>query len=718
MYFNPPFWYPKAELSMPMEILYAIQIKGSIFQYVLILFVDYLLKLPIARRVLALEIKPESRFNDRVALTVLIVTILLFFMYVSLNIFLLAPQSTLNILRHRDQHDIIALLVFIAGSIFIGSALVSYQESQLKAEDQLAATQERLRLAIRASRIGIWEWDIVHDIVTWDESMYSLYGIVKESFGGVYDAWLRTLHPDDCQRVNENLQSVIKGEHDYAQEYRIVRPDGSICFIKNNIHIEYDKNGSALRMVGVNIDITEEKKAAQILAESEQLYQALFEQAGDGAFIMDKTGSIVSVNEMFARLHGYTAHDIVSMGIASLDVAGNNHVYARVKRILAGETLTFEVEHRHKDGHHILFSVTANRISPGGEIFILAVHRDITERVRTERELAEAKAELETVFNVSPLAMTVLDESNKVRLWNHAAEQMFGWTKEETVDRTIPIIPSSEEKDYEALNATVLSGHMITQAEVVGQRKDGSLIDVSLSSAPILDSAGKIVGRMAILADITWQKRAEATLQKSLAEKEILLRELYHRTKNNMNVIISLLNMQAMQSGDESLARAFDDAENRIYSMALVHQKLYESGDLSRVSLKRYLSDLCDFLISSYEITPISITLKKDIEDINVSIDTAIPCGLIANELISNALKHAFLNRERGTITVTLSRDGNGAILLKITDDGIGVGNIAEIEKQMRMGLNTVVGLGKTQLSGRITFNSGPGFACELRFVD
>ena len=325
---------------------------------------------------------------------------------------------------------------------------------------------------------------------------------------------------------------------------------------------------------------------------------------------------------------------------------------------------------------------------------------------------------LVAVFTVAPLAMTVLDESDTIRLWNPAAEKIFGWPKEEVMGKPNPIIPAAMESEYMDMGERLLGGQKIEEVETVRQRRDGSLIDVSLSSAPIHDSTKKIIGRMAIFADITQRKQMEAELKKSLAEKEVLLREVYHRTRNNMHVIIALLNMQAMQSEHKGLKLAFMEAENRIYSMALVHEKLYAAGDLSRISLNEYLSDLCDALISSYEIDSDAISLKKDLEDIEVQIDTAIPCGLIANELVSNALKHAYPNGRRGTITVALGLDADGAIMLKVADDGIGVEDIDDLRPRMEMGLQTVVGLGEGQLNGRLRFNSRSGFACELRFMD
>jgi PAS domain S-box-containing protein len=345
--------------------------------------------------------------------------------------------------------------------------------------------------------------------------------------------------------------------------------------------------------------------------------------------------------------------------------------------------------------------------------FLCAV---FAERKRVEKELFEAKAELETIIDVAPLAITLIDRSGKVQIWNPAARVMFDWSREEVMGKPNPIVPPYMEAEYRDLSEMVLRGEPIAELETVRRRRDGSLIDVSLSSAAIYDDADVAVGRMAILADITGRKRAEAELKTSLAEKEILLRELYHRTKNNMNVIISLLDMQSAQCGDENLSKSFDEAKNRIYCMALVHQKLYESGDLSRIGLGKYLSELCRSLLSSYGLAPHQIALREELKDIQVLVDVAIPCGLIANELVSNALKYAFPGSRLGTIAVILDKDDDDEIVLKIADDGVGMSDFAGIKQHMKMGLRTVVGLGETQLGGRVAFSSDPGFACEIRF--
>ena len=232
------------------------------------------------------------------------------------------------------------------------------------------------------------------------------------------------------------------------------------------------------------------------------------------------------------------------------------------------------------------------------------------------------------------------------------------------------------------------------------------------------DEGGRVVRTYGVNQDVSERKRAEEKLRGSLAEKETLLRELYHRTKNNMNVIIALLNMQSNLSADEGLRKALAEAQDRIYSMAIIHQSLYDSGDISRISLKAYFHEFASYLLSSHAVSPGQVDFKYDMEDISVAMDTAIPCGLILNELLSNALKHAFPDGRRGVVTIALRRGEGNAVSLEVADDGVGLAGEAGIEERMRMGLKIVKSLGENQLKdGRVSFSgrSRPQVRAELR---
>ena len=234
----------------------------------------------------------------------------------------------------------------------------------------------------------------------------------------------------------------------------------------------------------------------------------------------------------------------------------------------------------------------------------------------------------------------------------------------------------------------------------------------------VRDAQGDIAGVLASGEDITERRRAEEQIRNSLAEKETLLRELHHRTKNNMGVIIALLDLQMADIDDERLQSAFDDTQNRIRSMALVHQKLYESRDLSRINLKDYIIDLVDLLMTSYEITPGRVAVTTEMEDLLVLIDTVIPCGLILNELISNALKYAFPGERGGEIKIRMRRLENGEILLGVSDNGVGLPPGFDIRRHGHMGMQTIFALAENQMYGKVSFETQQGVACQIQFRD
>jgi two-component sensor histidine kinase len=250
------------------------------------------------------------------------------------------------------------------------------------------------------------------------------------------------------------------------------------------------------------------------------------------------------------------------------------------------------------------------------------------------------------------------------------------------------------------------------------RRKDGQKRLLAWWCRALHDSEGQVVGALSTARDITERKQAEEQVKKALAEKEALLRELYHRTKNNMQVIIALLKMQASNLTDARLQAILQDTQNRIHSMALVHQKLYEAHDLSRVNLKEYIGDLVNLLMSSYRVSPDRVSLVSEMDDLFVLIDTAIPCGLILNELLSNALKHAFPADRTGEIRIQLGRTRSGEIQLQVADNGVGVPQGFDFRRDGWMGLRTVFVIGESQLEGQVRFEANKGVLCQIRFRD
>jgi two-component sensor histidine kinase len=215
--------------------------------------------------------------------------------------------------------------------------------------------------------------------------------------------------------------------------------------------------------------------------------------------------------------------------------------------------------------------------------------------------------------------------------------------------------------------------------------------------------------------EIITRREAEAKIQTALNEKEVLLREIHHRVKNNLQVVSSLLNLQAAQSKDPSYVEGLRESQNRVRAMALIHEKLYQSDDLARINFAPYMQGLVSFLSQTYRISQERVNIRLEIRDTLLGLDTAIPCGLIVNELVSNALKYAFPDGNRGMITITCRPLNDGEILLEVADNGIGLPQGVIPAQSNSLGLKLVSGLVK-QIDGTMSVESNDGLHYRIHF--
>jgi len=256
-------------------------------------------------------------------------------------------------------------------------------------------------------------------------------------------------------------------------------------------------------------------------------------------------------------------------------------------------------------------------------------------------------------------------------------------------------------------------------------QKDGQpmIVECSLTrqdgkTIPVLISGSRMPDEMVILniMDISDRKKSEDQLQRSLHEKEILLREVHHRVKNNMQVISGLIELQSAQISDPETHRLFQESYERIKTMALIHESLYRSDDFARIDFSLYLDKLISYLLSSYGRTRDEISVDIRLQVIHMNMDIAVPCGLIANELISNSLKHGFPNGRRGTISIRLENAGEKECEFIVSDDGIGFPPGLDFRNTPSFGLQLINGLAAHQMRGTVEFRMGTGTTFVIRF--
>jgi two-component sensor histidine kinase len=232
----------------------------------------------------------------------------------------------------------------------------------------------------------------------------------------------------------------------------------------------------------------------------------------------------------------------------------------------------------------------------------------------------------------------------------------------------------------------------------------------------VRDETGRIYRLAGVSDDITERKQALEQIKASLYEKDVLLKEIHHRVKNNLQVITSLLQLQSKYITDERARSIFQDSQNRIKSMALIHETLYQSNDLSRINSAEYVRKIIAHVQRSYRVNPEAVRIVARVDEVSLSIDKAVPCGLIINELLSNALKHAFPQERTGEVRVEFCAEGD-ACRVRVSDDGVGIPAGMEIEKTNSLGLKLVRTL-TGQLGGELSVSNGVGAAFEIVFPE
>jgi PAS domain S-box-containing protein len=354
-----------------------------------------------------------------------------------------------------------------------------------------------------------------------------------------------------------------------------------------------------------------------------------------------------------------------------------------------------------------------------GEIYqILGITYNITERKFTQEKLKAQHELLQNILDTNPNAIFVKDREGKFVLCNQTWFKVFGRNVENITGLTdAELHPNQEDvKRFIAQDQEVFTTlQEILIAEEPYHTQSGEVQWFQTLKKPLFSSDGQVRQVLGVATNITQRKIAEIQIQESLREKEVLLQEIHHRVKNNLQVISSLLDLQSQQIEEQATLELFKHCSNRIRAMVLVHETLYKFKDFARIDFAEYIEDLSSYLFSSYGVDVDHINLKLELDKVALNVDTAIPCGLIINELVSNALKYAFPNNAKGTIYIVLHVEKYNHYTLIIRDNGIGLPPNWELKAVNSLGLKLVQILVQ-QLEGTLQVNSRWGTEFSLNF--
>jgi len=368
--------------------------------------------------------------------------------------------------------------------------------------------------------------------------------------------------------------------------------------------------------------------------------------------------------------------------------------------------------------------VLANIYQVGSRPVIQFNVRDVSTREQALKAMRESEQRFRLfVESVRDYALFQMDARGRILTWNTGAERLLGWKEKEAVGRNSALVFTPEDvakgAPYDEIETARKSGR--AEDERWHIRKDGSRFFASGVLTQVCDEQGKMVGFAKVMRDVTSHREQEEQLRRSLTEKETLVREIHHRVKNNIQVIVSLLSLQSNHTDDPHVLSAFEEAESRLRAIAHIHERLYASDDLTEVEFAGYITGLANELVQLHSAAPDHISLDLDVADMVLHIEQAIPLGLIANELVLNALKHG-LRGKQGRLAVKLlyvPRPGEtldaGSGRLIVSDSGGGLPEGFDPVTSAALGLR-LVNMLINQLHGVLEFENVVGATFTVTF--
>jgi PAS domain S-box-containing protein len=603
-------------------------------------------------------------------------------------------------------------------------------------EGDMRRSETHLAAAQRIAHVGSWEADLrsLEDFslnpLWWSDETFRIFGYEPGSIRVTHQVFENAIASEDRNRVWAEIQAALRERKQYAVEHRIIRPDGSTRVVVEHAEVFYDRlEKRPIRFIGTVQDITERKRAEELLKHSAGVIQDLYDNAPCGYHSLDMSGVIIRINDTELKWLGYNREEIVGkIKFSDLVTPSGLQVYHRTFPLLKerGWIHDVETEMVRKNGTilPVLLSATAIRDDKGNFVASRSTVFDIAERKRMEDALRTSEARFRQIAaNIEDAIYSVDARTREFCYLSPAFEKMLGYTLNDIhamggrsafLARVIYKGKFDEQKGRFERWQTPPSEFGAICDEEWWRCKDGTLKCIEDRWMPVYE-AGRLVTTDGVLCDVTERKRAEQAIRASLEEKTVLLKEVHHRVKNNLQIVVSLLNLQAVRIKNPVALDTLQETGNRVRSMALLHETLYLSGGLAQVNFASYIESICSHLLRSYGPKTARVKLERRMEEVSIDLDQAVACGLIINELVSNALKHAFPEGRTGRIAVELQTAEQDRVILRVADDGVGLPAQLDLRQTETLGHQLVFMLAE-KLRGAVEVTRDGGTAFCITF--
>lgn len=579
-------------------------------------------------------------------------------------------------------------------------------------------SSDRFELIFNTVPIGIVKVGTDLKIIDANEHYCQLSNCLKEELVGL--PLHETVFPDDRALVEAAIASGSDHPVGKKVERRLVRKDRNPLWVRSFGSWARDREGQILYGLGVVEDISE----VRALESIQEQYEAVYKSAAYGIGYSDLDGNLLNHNQALCDILGYSEDELMSLHFLDLTPPEYNDMEAEmIGHVMGtGQSVYYEKELIRKSGRRIPVSLSVFKVTDKNakDIGLGAVIRDISQEKKTRDQVAESEEMFRLFLESTAEAVYGTDMEGYVTFINPSGLETLGYEKqEELLGKKIHDIIHYKSLDGTPITEVDCPVHrarsqgMPISADDVFWRKDGTSFPVEYLSSPIRKK-NQTVGTVVFFVDITDRKKQRQQLLDALEQKEILLKEVHHRVKNNLQVIAGMVQLQLVSDDSGLLAESLGEMVNRIHTMAILHESIYKTDDFANIPAAKYIEELLVNLQESYFHNVSNVKIVQDLEPVTLTIDQLLPVGLIVNELVTNALKYAFGPEQKGTIEVVLKLQAEN-ILVRIIDNGQGFPPDLDVDTRASLGLRMVNTLTR-QLSGKINYLNNNGAEIEISF--
>ncbi len=620
--------------------------------------------------------------------------------------------------------------------------LEKINQFEIELKSYVRGVDERYKVFFERNLAGIYRTKMDGEVLDCNDAMAQILGYKNRDELVGQNAKVLYYDLDDRDQHLEMLKDkkFIKN-----RKLALRRKDGSKIWVSISTTAVVNANNKTEYLEGTMIDITELIATQDKLILSEENYKTMLDESPYGIIIHQK-GRVKYFNNRANELLDNMLEKIEDLaplfpkklinprkkGKQGIDHLNRVEINCDGRPIFL-DVYVKNVVYENKEATELSFVDIQDRIELEEEKIKTSVFKslndslkkEIKEKEKVEKELMSSldtntkqSAKLEAIFENSSHVMWTMDKEYHLTSFNANLSALFYkvYGRKPQIDEKpfeYDVMTEKERKQWKEAHDKVFKGEVIN---FITENKDpkGRKIYMNVFMNPIYDEKKKAVEASGIGHDITDKVIAEAKLTESLKEKEVLIKEIHHRVKNNLQVISSIFNLQSAFTEETGIKEVLRESQNRIKSMAYIHESLYKSSELGQIDFEQYVKELSKNLIHSYAYKDNQISLLTETENVLLELDIAIPCGLIVNEIVSNSLKHAFVERKNGIIAVFL-KNSNNKVKLRLTDDGVGMDEKIFDGETNSLGVQLIQTLAE-QIKGEVSVDGSNGTTIEITF--